>query len=100
VVTPVFDPMMARRDPVLGRLARPPRRRRRHGAGLDDAAGNDGRRGRRADRQFQDRRAQGHLPETETFELLTDPALPCRNPDQNIADLKAQIAANEKGVRN
>jgi 5-oxoprolinase (ATP-hydrolysing) len=32
-------------------------------------------------------------------ELLTDHPYPCRNPDQNIADLKAQIAANEKGVQ-
>ena len=26
-------------------------------------------------------------------------AIPARNPDQNIADLRAQIAANEKGVQ-
>lgn len=30
--------------------------------------------------------------------MLTDHPYPCRNPDQNIGDLKAQIAANEKGV--
>ncbi|WP_292661832.1 hydantoinase B/oxoprolinase family protein, partial [Mesorhizobium sp.] len=30
--------------------------------------------------------------------LLTDHRYPARNPHQNIADLKAQIAANEKGV--
>ncbi|SKA05824.1 hydantoinase B/oxoprolinase family protein [Consotaella salsifontis] len=30
--------------------------------------------------------------------LLTDHPYPARNPDQNIADLKAQIAANERGV--
>ncbi|OWK19918.1 hypothetical protein AJ88_36845 [Mesorhizobium amorphae CCBAU 01583] len=30
--------------------------------------------------------------------LLTDHPYPARNPHQNIADLKAQIAANEKGV--
>ena len=30
--------------------------------------------------------------------VLTDHRYPARNPEQNIADLKAQIAANEKGV--
>ena len=30
--------------------------------------------------------------------LLTDHPFPCRNPAHNIADLKAQIAANEKGI--
>jgi 5-oxoprolinase (ATP-hydrolysing) len=30
--------------------------------------------------------------------LLRDHAYPARNPDQNIADLKAQIAANERGA--
>ena len=34
----------------------------------------------------------------EIFEILTQNKYPCRNPEQNIADLKAQIAANEKGV--
>ncbi len=34
----------------------------------------------------------------ETLEILTQNKYPCRNPEQNIADLKAQIAANEKGV--
>lgn len=32
-------------------------------------------------------------------EILDSGDYPCRNTDQNIADLKAQIAANEKGVR-
>ena len=30
--------------------------------------------------------------------LLTNAPYPARNPGQNIADLKAQVAANEKGV--
>ncbi|MDQ0313708.1 hydantoinase B/oxoprolinase family protein [Amorphus orientalis] len=42
---------------------------------------------------------QGRFRETETLELLTDHAYPCRNPWQNIADLEAQIAANERGLR-
>lgn len=40
----------------------------------------------------------GHFREAELRQLLTDHAYPARNPQQNIADLKAQIAANEKGV--
>ncbi len=31
--------------------------------------------------------------------LLTDHPWPARNPDNNIADMKAQVAANEKGVQ-
>lgn len=42
---------------------------------------------------------QGRFREKETRELLASGAYPARNPEQNIADLKAQIAANEKGVQ-
>jgi 5-oxoprolinase (ATP-hydrolysing) len=41
---------------------------------------------------------RGRFREKELETLLTDHAYPARNPAQNIADLKAQIAANEKGV--
>ena len=41
---------------------------------------------------------RGRFREAELLTLLTDHPWPCRNPAQNIADLKAQIAANEKGV--
>jgi len=41
---------------------------------------------------------QGIFQEIALRNLLTDHPHPCRNPDQNIGDLKAQIAANEKGV--
>lgn len=40
----------------------------------------------------------GELREAELREILAAPPYPVRNPDQNIADLKAQIAANEKGA--
>ena len=40
----------------------------------------------------------GTFREEALVELLTDHAYPARNPVQNVADLKAQIAANEKGV--
>jgi 5-oxoprolinase (ATP-hydrolysing) len=38
------------------------------------------------------------LREAEALALLTGATYPARNPDQNIADLRAQIAANQKGV--
>ncbi|MFD1988089.1 hydantoinase B/oxoprolinase family protein [Mesorhizobium newzealandense] len=41
---------------------------------------------------------RGRFREKELETLLTDHRWPARNPHQNIADLKAQIAANEKGV--
>ena len=43
--------------------------------------------------------AEGRLREAETRALLASGQWPCRSPDQNIADLKAQIAANETGRR-
>jgi 5-oxoprolinase (ATP-hydrolysing) len=42
---------------------------------------------------------RGRFREKEILALLTGGAYPARNPVQNIADLKAQIAANEKGVQ-
>jgi len=42
--------------------------------------------------------AKGRFREEEVFKLLTEASHPARNPAQNIADLKAQVAANEKGV--
>ncbi|WNJ99315.1 hydantoinase B/oxoprolinase family protein [Thalassospiraceae bacterium LMO-JJ14] len=42
---------------------------------------------------------EGRLREKETYELLKSGKYPCRNPMQNMADLTAQIAANETGVR-
>ena len=41
----------------------------------------------------------GKLREEELLKLLTSGKYPVRNPGQNIADLQAQIAANEKGVQ-
>ncbi|MEU4499402.1 hydantoinase B/oxoprolinase family protein [Streptomyces sp. NPDC023998] len=40
----------------------------------------------------------GRLREAETRELLTTAVHPSRAPDTNLADLRAQIAANEKGI--
>ncbi|MYQ42462.1 5-oxoprolinase (ATP-hydrolysing) [Streptomyces sp. LamerLS-316] len=40
----------------------------------------------------------GTFRETETRNLLTAAAHPSRDPDTNLADLRAQIAANEKGI--
>jgi 5-oxoprolinase (ATP-hydrolysing) len=43
--------------------------------------------------------AQGVLQEAAMVVLLQSGEYPSRNPAQNMADLKAQIAANEKGVQ-
>ena len=42
---------------------------------------------------------RGRFRERELIELLTRGPWPARNPVQNVNDLKAQIAANAKGVR-
>ncbi|MBI2771582.1 MAG: hydantoinase B/oxoprolinase family protein [Burkholderiales bacterium] len=42
---------------------------------------------------------RGVLREAEMIALLKSGTWPSRNPEQNMADLKAQIAANEKGVQ-
>ena len=42
---------------------------------------------------------RGVLREAEMIALLESGEYPSRNPQQNMADLKAQIAANEKGVQ-
>jgi len=41
----------------------------------------------------------GRMLEAEMRRLLAAAKYPARNPDQNIADLRAQVAANEKGVQ-
>jgi 5-oxoprolinase (ATP-hydrolysing) len=41
----------------------------------------------------------GQLHEEQLLDLLTHGPYPARNPAQNLADLRAQIAANEKGAR-
>ncbi len=41
----------------------------------------------------------GRMLEKEMRALLAGARYPARNPDQNIADLRAQVAANEKGVQ-
>ncbi len=41
---------------------------------------------------------RGEFREEALRDLLTNHKYPCRNPYQNIADLKAQIAANAKGI--
>nr|WP_052171143.1 hydantoinase B/oxoprolinase family protein [Massilia sp. JS1662] len=42
--------------------------------------------------------ADGVLREPEARALLAGARWPARNPDQNMADLRAQVAANQKGV--
>ncbi|MES2263457.1 MAG: hydantoinase B/oxoprolinase family protein [Pseudomonadota bacterium] len=40
----------------------------------------------------------GQLRDAEARSLLAGATWPARNPDQNMADLRAQVAANQKGV--
>ena len=42
--------------------------------------------------------ARGRFREDAVLELLTKAPYPARNPVKNVADLKAQVAANEKGA--
>jgi 5-oxoprolinase (ATP-hydrolysing) len=42
---------------------------------------------------------RGRFREAALYDLLTKAQYPARNPLQNVNDLKAQIAANEKGVQ-
>ncbi|HEX8611165.1 MAG TPA: hydantoinase B/oxoprolinase family protein [Telluria sp.] len=42
--------------------------------------------------------ADGLLRDVEARALLNGARYPARNPDQNMADLRAQVAANQKGV--
>lgn len=42
---------------------------------------------------------QGHFREAELRQLLQSSPNPARNPEQNLADLQAQVAANEKGCQ-
>src|SRR5262249_42531179 len=42
---------------------------------------------------------RGRFREQALYDLLTGAKYPARNPTQNVNDIKAQIAANEKGVQ-
>src|SRR5207342_3943214 len=42
---------------------------------------------------------RGRFREQALYDLLTGAKYPARNPLQNVNDMKAQIAANEKGVQ-
>jgi 5-oxoprolinase (ATP-hydrolysing) len=41
---------------------------------------------------------RGRFREAELRAALATPPYPARNPDQNVADLRAQVAANNKGI--
>jgi N-methylhydantoinase B len=43
--------------------------------------------------------ARGEFQDTAVREALADNPYPARNPEQNIADFQAQVAANQKGVQ-
>ena len=97
VVTPVFVGGRARAR-LLRRLARAPRGHRRHHAGLDAAGLAHHPRGRRADRQFPARRTAACCASPNCARCCAGCRWPARNPDQNVLDLKAQLAANARGA--
>ena len=78
--------------------ARASRRYRRHYAGLDAARVADAGGGRRGIDDFL-LVDGGHFREAELRALLRGAKYPARSPDVNVADIKAQVAANEKGVQ-
>ena len=97
VVTPVFD-ARGRAAALLRREPRAPRRHRRQHAGLDAALEPHDRRGRRAVRRRADRGRRRAARSARCARCSRAGRFPARNPDQNIADLKAQLAANARGV--
>ena len=86
-------------DPVLGRLARPSRRHRRHLARLDVAATPPRSRRKASTSTISSWSIAAASARRSSTTLLTGAKYPARNPLQNVNDLKAQIAANEKGVQ-
>ncbi|WP_187972079.1 hydantoinase B/oxoprolinase family protein [Aquibium microcysteis] len=109
VVTPVFETVELPISPLVGEIGRSPRilfwvASRGHHADVGGTApGSMTPLATTVDEEgvlFDNFRLveRGRFREAELHHLLTDHPWPARNPHQNIADLKAQIAANEKGV--
>ena len=98
VITPVFDDG-GRGDPVLRRQPRPSRRYRRHHAGLDAAHVAHAGGGRRRHRRFPAGRWRTVSARRNSARCWPARKYPARSPDVNVADIKAQVAANEKGVQ-
>ena len=87
------------RDPVLRRLARPPRRDRRHHARLDARDQHAGSRRRACCSTTGCWSRTAGCREAETLAPARQRRRTRRaTPATNLADLRAQIAANEKGV--
>ena len=104
VIAPVFldDATRARCDArpefYVG-VARPPRRHRRHHARLDAARLDARRRGGRAARQRAAGRATAASSTRRCARSSNPGRYPVRNVEQNLADLRAQVAACAKGAR-
>ena len=83
---------------LLHRQPRAPRRDRRHAAGFDAALLVQSCRGRRADPRVPFRPRRREPRRTNCGGLLTTGPFPSRSPDDNLADIRAQIAANKIGA--
>ncbi|MFB7328011.1 hydantoinase B/oxoprolinase family protein [Streptomyces sp. NPDC056190] len=99
VVTPVFDTAGTQGEPILFYVAS-----RGHHAEIGGIAPGSMPAGSRTIEEegvlFDNwlLAQNGRLREEETRRLLTGARYPSRNPETNLADLRAQIAANQKGV--
>ena len=98
VCTPVFDDA-GRRHSVLGRKPGPSCRCRRHLARLDVAATRTRSRRKASISTISSWSIAAASASRRFTRLLNGAQYPARNPLQNVNDLKAQIAANEKGVQ-
>ena len=96
VVTPVHS--RGRRAALLHRQPGPPRRDRRHHARLDAAVLEESGRRRRADPQLQAGRRAAVRDSTSCASCSHRVRYPSRSPDTNLADITAQVAANQQGA--
>ena len=85
--------------PVLQRSARHNRPRVRQRSDRNTKDTPRPRLNRHLEQGFRLQLERGVLREEEMVSLLQSGTYPSRNPAQNMADLKAQIAANEKGAQ-
>ena len=86
-------------DPVLRRQPRPSCRYRRHHARAARRRTAARWRTRASSSTISCWSTQGHFREAEFRALLAGAKYPARSPDVNVADIKAQVAANERGVQ-
>ena len=98
VITPVFDDD-GTRHPVLRRQPRPSRRYRRHHARLHAARCRARWRKKASSSTISCWSMAATSAKPSSAHCWRGAKYPARSPDVNVADIKAQVAANEKGVQ-